>query len=156
MIILRALTSWGRMASQRDMFDEESQNYEGDEAVGDADLPEEGPDVVENFGAEEANDFDAKTKKTVKFKEGELSILIDHLDNNLDNLTGHIKNNEYHRGRRQAWRNLVDAINNWNQLNGTGLVRSAESIKTKMDNLKYRSKWIYIVHKCNLVNEKSM
>ena len=129
------------MAPQRDMFDENSQNLEGDEAVGDPEMPDGGQvEVEENFGEEMVNDYDPKTKKTVMFKEGELSVLIDHLDNNLDNLIGHIKNNEYRKGRRAAWHNLVDAINIWNQANGTGLIRSAKSIKTKMDNLKYRSK----------------
>ena len=128
------------MASQRDLFDV-SQNDEGDEALGEADLPEECEgDVEEDFGAEQANDYDPKTKRTVKFQDAELGILIDHLDRNLQNLMGHIKNNEYRRGRRQAWRNLVDAINNWNAANGTGVIRSAKSIKTRLDNLKYRSK----------------
>ena len=128
------------MASQRDLFDEYSQNVEGDEAVGDAELPEEGQEVEENFGGDIANNYNPKTRRTVKFQDAELGILIDHLDTNLDNLVGHIKHNEYRRGQRQAWRNLVDAINNWNLTNSTGLIRSAKSIKTRMDNLKYRSR----------------
>ena len=84
-----------RMASQRDLFDELSQNVEGEEAVGNAELPEEGQEVEENFGGDEANDYDPKTKHTVKFQDAELGILMYHLDLNLDNLVGHIKNNEY-------------------------------------------------------------
>ena len=127
------------MASQRDMF-ENSQQGEGEEPHGEAEIPDEGAGGEENYGEEEANDYDPRTKRTVKFKEGELSVLIDHLENNLQNLTGHIKTNEYRRGRREAWRNLVNSINRWNRDNGTGVIRSARSIKTKLDNLKYRSK----------------
>ena len=129
------------MASQQDMFGADSQNLEGDEVHGDPELPQDGQVAVEeNFGEERANDYDPKTKHTVKFKEGELDILVDHLKSNLENLTSHIKTNEYRRGRREAWTSLVNAINLWNETNGTGVIRSAPSIKTKMDNLKYRSK----------------
>ena len=128
-----------RMASQKDMFDENSQ-------ANDAEGEPEGPEgarggVYENFGEEEANDYDPKTKRTVKFKEGELGIVIDHLENNLQNLTGHIKSNEYRRGRRAAWKRLVTDVNRWNSDNKTGVIRSGASIKTKIDNLKYRSKF---------------
>ena len=125
------------MASQRDLF-EDSQHAEGEEAHGEAEIPDEDQGAVgdENYGEEEANDYDPRTKRTVKFKEGELSILIDHLESNLQNLTGHIKTNEYRCGRRDAWRNLVNSINRWNRDNGTGAIRSAKSIKTKLDNLK--------------------
>ena len=128
------------MASQQDLFGGDSQNYEGDEAIVEAELPDNGQAAVEeNFREEVANDFDPKTKRTVKFKEGELGILVDHLESNLENLTCHIKTNEYRRGRREAWRSLVAAINGWNQSQNMGIIRSAASIKTKLDNLKYRS-----------------
>ena len=100
------------MASQRDLF-ENSQNDEVDEAIGEADNPEggQGEGGEDDFGHAEANDYDPKTKHTVKFQDGELSILIKHLESNLANLVGHIRNNEYRRGRREAWRSLVNAIN---------------------------------------------
>ena len=68
-------------------------------------LPENGQVAVEeNFGEEAANDYDPKTKRTVKFKEGELGIPVVHLESNLENLTAYIKTNEYRRGCREAWR----------------------------------------------------
>ena len=84
------------MASQKDMFEDNSQANEAD---GEAAGPEGArADVEENFGEEEANDYDPKAKRTVKFQQGELGVIISHLETNLENLTGHIKNNEYRRG----------------------------------------------------------
>ena len=36
----------------------------------------------------------------------------------------------YRKEKQQAWRNLVNAINTWNQTHGTGVTCSAKSIKT--------------------------
>ena len=118
------------MASQKDLFEDNSQ---ANEAEGEPEGPEGARvDVEENFGEEEANDYDPKTKRTVKFQQGELGVIISHLENNLENLTGHIKTNEYRRGQRQAWKRLVNDVNRWNSDNGTGVIRSVASIKTKI------------------------
>ena len=75
------------------MFDENSQANEAD---GKTEMPLSARgDDVDDFGTEEANDHDPKTERTVKFKQRELGVLINHLDKNLENLTGHIKTNEY-------------------------------------------------------------
>ena len=115
------------MASQRDLFEDESQNgYEEGEV--DVDEPDE-PQYEEN-DAEEAqpNDYDPKTKKTKKFKDGELAIIVDHMEENLETLTGHCRDHEYKRIRNNAWRNMVDDINRWNEQNGTGIIRGYISV----------------------------
>ena len=66
--------------------------------------------------------------------------MIDHMEDHLDLLVGHTKGNEYRRTRVKAWKSLLNAINNWNDQNGTHIVRSVKSICTKMRNLKQRSK----------------
>ena len=38
--------------------------------------------------------------------------------------------NEYRKEKRQAWKNLVNVMNTWNQVHGTGVTCSAKSIKT--------------------------
>ena len=88
------------MASQKDMFNDNSQAAGAD---GEAEMPEGGRgEDEENYGAEKANNYDSKTKRTIKFQPGELGVIIDHLDKNLQKLTGHIKSNEYRRGQRQT------------------------------------------------------
>ena len=101
--------------------------------------------VVEGVvvGNRRANDFDKKTKRTIAWQEGELSIIIDHLDDSLDLLFGHFKESEYRRMRVNAWRTLLNAVNNWNDQNSTGVVRSVLSIKKKIRNLKQRSKYVH-------------
>ena len=98
-----------------------------------------------------ANDYDKHTKKTVPWKDGELSIIIDHMEDHYEYLVGHTKDNEYRRTRVNAWRRLLNEINNWNDVNGTQVVRSVKSIKIKMRNLRARSmscidvKWLFTI-----------
>ena len=80
------------MASQGNLFDENSQVAEGE---CEADIPEGARGEDEDYGKQEANDYNPKTKRTIKFQPGELGVIIDHLEKNLQNLTGHIKSNEY-------------------------------------------------------------
>ena len=72
-------------------------------------------------------------------RRGELSVMIDHMDEHYEMLVGHTKEAEYRRARVKAWRNLLNGINHWNDLNNTGVVRSVKSIKIKMRNLRARS-----------------
>ena len=126
------------MASQRDLFDGsqyENLNVDGEE--GD-ETREDGEGLDQN--EQEANDYDPKTKRTKAFLKGELGIIIDHMDTNLETLTGHCKGHEYKRLRDTAWRQLVQDINRWNEQNGTGVIRSRTSVRDKINNLKSRSK----------------
>ena len=136
------------MASQKDMFCE-TQELDVDVDVGNEDGEDEegGENIVEGIVIQQraANDYNPKTKKTVAWQEGELSIILDHMDDYYDLLVGHTKDHEYRRTRVKAWQNLLNAINNWNELNGTGLVRSVKSIRTKMRNLRQRSELCSIV-----------
>ena len=127
-----------KMASQRDLFEDQSQqgfeNLNGEE-VEDREEGEEG--LVQE---REANDYDPKTKKTKAFQAGELAIIVDHMDENLQILTGFCRDHEYKRKRNNAWRQLVNEINAWNDQNATGIVRSCNSVRDKVNNLKSRSK----------------
>ena len=86
-----------------------------------------------------ANDYDKKSKKTVDWQEGELSIIIDHMEDHYDLLIGHTKGNEYRRTRVNAWKRLLNEINNWNDVNATNIIHSVKSIRTKIRNLRQRS-----------------
>ena len=130
------------MASQQDLFNESLANDKPVDIDGDGpDAEEEESNVVEGVvvGNRPANDFDRRTKRTIAWQEGELSIIIEQMDDNLDVLFGHCKESEYRRTRVNAWKGLLDAVNNWNDQNGTGVVRSVLSIRTKIRNLKQRS-----------------
>ena len=76
----------------------------------------------------EVNDYDPKTKKMKAFQAGELAIIVDHMEENLQILTGFCRDHEYKRKRSNAWRQLVDEINNWNDQNQIGIVRSHNSV----------------------------
>ena len=109
------------MNSQRGLFGDQSQQefevLDGDET----EARDEGQEGV--WTGREANDYDPKTKSTKAFKEGELAIIIDHMDENLEKLTGHCREHEYKRIRTSAWAQLVADINRWNDQNGTGVIR---------------------------------
>ena len=126
------------MTSQRDFFD--GSQYENLDIEGEED--DEGREDGEGLDVneEKANDYDPKTKRTKAFLKGELGIIIDHMDANLETLTGHCKGHEYKRQRDSAWKQLVDDINRWNVQNSTGIIRSRTSIRDKINNLKSRSK----------------
>ena len=131
------------MASQNDMFNDiQDPEYDVEGGNDDGQEEEGGENTVEGVLIQErpANDYNSKTNKTVAWQEGELSIIIDAMDDHYDMLVGHVKDHEYRRSRVKAWRNLLTAINNWNDLNRTNLVRSVKSIRTKMRNLRQRSK----------------
>ena len=81
-----------------------------------------------------------KTKTTVYWKDGETSILIDAMEDSMELLVGHIKEHEYRRMRLNRWKTLLNAINAWNEDNNTGVIRSIKSIRTKIFNLRTRSK----------------
>ena len=114
------------MNSQRDLFGDQSQQefeiLDGDET----EARDEGQEGV--VTGREANDYDPKTKVMKAFKEGELAIIIDHMDENLEKLTGHCRDHEYKRIRNNAWAQLVADINRWNDQNGTGVIRSHTSV----------------------------
>ena len=132
------------MASQKDMFCEEDESQDViDVGDGGEEEDEDGGDTVEGVVVQERvpNDYDAKTKKTVAWQEGELSIIIDHMDDHYDYLVGHTKGNEYRHTRVNAWKRLLRKINHWNDVNGTNLVRSVKSIRTKIRNLRQRSEY---------------
>ena len=130
------------MASQIDLFGD---NEDGEEVVdvgnGGEDDDEDGGDTVEGVFIQErpANDYDKKTKKTVPWQEGELSIIIDHMEDHYDLLVGHTKDNDYRRTRVNAWKRLLVEINNWNDVHGTKVIRGVKSIRTKIRNLRQRS-----------------
>ena len=124
------------------MFCEEDESQDViDVGDGGEDEEEEDGDTVEGVVVQERvpNDYDAKTKKTVAWQEGELSIIIDHMEDHYDYLVGHTKGNEYRCTRVNAWKRLLREINHWNDFNGTNLVRSVKSIRTKIRNLRQRS-----------------
>ena len=130
------------MASQQDMFnDTEDFNEVLDVGNDDVDKDEEEENTVEGVVIQDRvpNDYDKKTKKTVAWQEGELSIMIDHMEDHYNLLVGHTKGNEYRKTRVKAWRNLLTGINTWNDQNNTRIVRSVKSIRTKMRNLRQRS-----------------
>ena len=132
------------MASQNDLFDENLGNEENVDIDGDQqDAEDDDGNVVEGVlvGTRRPNDFDKKTRRTIAWQEGELGVIINHLDDNLELLFGHCKESEYRRSRVNAWKSLLNAINNWNDQNGTNVVRSVLSIRTKIRNLKQRSKY---------------
>ena len=114
------------MASQRDLLDDQSQ--QGFENLGGEEVEdrEEGEDGA--IEEREANDYNPKTKKTKAFQVGELAIIVDHMDENLQILTGFCRDHEYKRKRNNAWRQLVNEINSWNDQNQTGIVRSCNSV----------------------------
>ena len=127
------------MSSQRDIFASESQQ-DNENLLGE-DI-EDGGGEEEDTGEElQANDFDPKTKTTKAFKDGELAILVDHMEDKLQLLTGFCRDHEYKRVRNNAWAQLVREINTWNEQNGTGIVRSLTSLRDKINNLKSRSKY---------------
>ena len=132
------------MTSQNDLFEEDLGNAEPVDIHGhQQDAEDDDGNVVEGVvvGTRRPNDFDRKTKRTITWQEGELGVIINHLDDKLDVLFGHCKESEYRRTRVNAWKNLLNAINNWNVQNGTNVVRSVLSIRTKIRNLKQRSKY---------------
>ena len=127
------------MSSQRDIFVSESQ--QDDENLVGEEL-EDGGGEEEDTGEEvQANDFDPKTKTMKAFKGGELAILVDHMEDKLQLLTGFCRDHEYKRVRNNAWAQLVKEINTWNEQNGTGIVRSWTSVQDKLNNLKSRSEY---------------
>ena len=142
------------MASQNDMFGdwEESQDIvEG--AEGGENVEDDEGNTVEGVVIQEraANDYDKQTKKTVNWRDGKLSIVIDHMEDHYEHLVGHTKDNEYRQTRVNAWKRLLNEINNWNDVNGTQVIRSVKSIKIKMRNLRARSmscidvKWLFTI-----------
>ena len=92
------------------------------------------------------NDYNKATKSTVKWKDGEVSIVVDAMEDSMELLIGHIKEHEYRRMRLNRWKSLLNAINTWNEDNGTGVVRSIKSIRTKIFNLRTRSKYHCAFH----------
>ena len=119
------------MASQNDLFDENLGNEEPVDIDGD-DLEAEDDEgnVVEGVvvGTRRANDYDRKTKRTIAWQEGELSIIIDHMEDSLDVLFGHCKESDYRKTRVNAWKRLLNEINYWNDQHDTSVVRSVLSI----------------------------
>ena len=126
------------MNSQRDLFGDES--VVEFELLNGGDGEDKGEEESGSTQEVQANDYDPKTKSTKAFKSGELAIIIDHMEENLEVLTGFCKDHEYKRVRNNAWAQLVHDINHWNQQNGTGVIRSRTSIRDKINNLKSRSK----------------
>ena len=131
------------MASQNDLFDNNSQVVINADAEGEGNDPEGGDEGMETLvnGAREANDYNCRTRQTVKWKEGEMSIIVDSMEENLELLAGHTKGNEYRRKRINAWKKLMNSIHLWNEQNQTGVVRSYQSTYNKLNNLKARSKY---------------
>ena len=86
------------------------------------------------------NDYNPETRRTVRYEDGELAIIVDHLDNHYEQLFGHGRNHEYVRDKKTAWTNLINEINNWNKTNNTGIVRGEKSVRQKIQNMIYRSK----------------
>ena len=130
------------MASQMDLFGLEEESQEIVNVGEDADEDEdEEENTIEGILIQDrvANDYDKKTKKTVAWQEGELSIIIDYMDDHYDKLVGHTKGPDYRKMRVKTWKSLLAAINNWNDLNNTKLIRSVKSIRTKIRNLRQRS-----------------
>ena len=130
------------MASQMDLFGGEEESQEVLNAGEDGEEDEEGEEnVVDGIVIQDrvANDYDKKTKKTAAWQEGELSIIVDYMDDHYDKLVGHTKGPDYRKVRVKTWRSLLTAINNWNDLNRTNLIRSVKSIQTKIRNLRQRS-----------------
>ena len=129
------------MASQKDLFN--SQDSEEEINNGERHMEEvqgaEGEQEVGDIEVEEPNDYNPATKKTIQFKEGELAIIVDHLDNNYESLFGHGRTHEYVRLKKKAWKALIEEVNNWNKSQGTGVIRGEKSIKQKIQNLMYRS-----------------
>ena len=60
---------------------------------------EEGENTVEGILIQDrvANDYTQKTKKTVAWQEGELSIIVDYMDDHYDKLVGHTKGHDYRK-----------------------------------------------------------
>ena len=126
------------MSSQRDIFQDNSQ--QGYENLNDGELGEREEEEEGTEQERTANDYDPKTKKTKAFQAGELAIIVDHMEENLNVLTGFCRDHEYKRLRNNAWKQLVDEINGWNDQQGTGIIRSWTSVRDKVNNLKSRSK----------------
>ena len=78
------------------------------------------------------------------WKDGKTSIIIDAMEDSLDLLIGHVKEHEYRRSCRNHWQTLLAAVNGWNVDNETGVVHSVASIRTRIHNLKTRSKYMYM------------
>ena len=91
--------------------------------------------------ANEPDQSQGQDKKKIKFFEGEMSIILDTLEDKYETLFGHQKTNEYKRKRKRAWEKLTNAVNHWHVTEGTGKIRTQDTIKTKIDNLKSRSKY---------------
>ena len=119
------------MSSQHDLFEDQSQQgYENLNVEDGVDRDEEEEDE------RAANDYGRKTKKMNAFQAGELAIIVDHMDENLQILTGFCRDHECKRMRNNIWKQLVNKINAWNDQNGTRLVHSCSSVLDKVSNMK--------------------
>ena len=88
------------MASQMDLFGGEEESQEVLNAGEDGEEDEEGKEnVVDGIVIQDrvANDYDKKTKKTVAWQEGKLSIIVDYMDDHYDKLVGHTKGPDYRK-----------------------------------------------------------
>ena len=131
------------MDSQRDLF-QNSQNSDEEEIDRDQRFMAEAGGNAEDqevgdVDTEQPNDYNPQTKSTVVFQDGELAIIVDHLDSHYEQLFGHGRNLNYVRDKKKAWKALINEINNWNKTQGTGTVRGEKSVKQKIQNLMYRS-----------------
>ena len=135
------------LQSQQDLFeDTEVENIDpGEEREDNGD--ECGANRVDGVVIEGPvpNDYNPKTRRTVLWKDGETSIIINAMEDSLDLLIGHVKEHEYRRSRRNRWQTLLATVNGWNEDNGTGVIRSVASIRTRIHNLKTRSEYCYHV-----------
>ena len=125
------------MASQNSLFESQGEAGDGNEEVEDAQGSDD-MEVIVNEGRQ-ANDYNKEKKSTVYRKEGEIAIIVNAVEENLELLVGNIRGNEYRRKRIKAWKDLMNRIHLWNEQQGTGVVRSYASTYNKLNNLKARS-----------------
>ena len=84
------------------MFGEEEESQEVLNVGNDGEEDEEDEEnTIEGVVIQERapNDYDRKTKKTVAWQEGELSTIIDYMEDHYDKLVGHTKGPDYREVR---------------------------------------------------------
>ena len=76
------------MASQKDLFDSQGGNGDGNDEGEQVQEEEDDMEGLVNAGRQ-ANDYNKATKSTVHWKEGEMACIVDAMEDNLDLLIGH-------------------------------------------------------------------
>ena len=77
-------------------------------------------------------------------QQGEVAIILDHMENRLNLLVGKGKSSQYKKDREKAWSKLLDEINRWNEAQKTGKIRRYSKIKKKIDNIKKNGVFLYL------------